>query len=202
MIQIKRGYMPGTLKVEIEGLAVDYTYIAKRAQEDAEKMINLAISPFSGMRVPSLGLMMRDVEQAEKQGNDSPELFARKGLILLHMGLYKLAVRDLTTALDKQAKMIPDWVADLARAYWGKDDPQGGLDVIEKYQPDPDVSLLRAKAVCLIAVGRQTEAHEIAAQAMTQAPDYSLADERLNSYYENDDELERWLTALSKAGFQ
>jgi len=202
MIQIKRGYPPGMLKVEMERLAVDYAYIAKKADADARKLINLDLSPFSGKRVPSLGLMARDVNQAELQGNDNPELFARTGFIVLHLGDYKIAARELTTALENYPEKPSNWVANLAQAYWGSGDPQIGLDAIEKYQPEPMSPLLRVQAVCLGAVGRFAEAQQVVAQAMREDPDYSLADERLNTYYENDNELERWLTALTNAGFQ
>src|SRR5262249_25437507 len=59
------------------------------------------------------------LERAVQGGIRNPTVFAAKGHAELELGRYSNAIESLDTALDMAGTDVPDYMADLARAYDG-----------------------------------------------------------------------------------
>jgi tetratricopeptide (TPR) repeat protein len=209
MVQIMRGQDPVNLAVGIS-LPPGLASITRTARRDAERLIALGMSPFQSLTKPTLRMIWDDAQGALQQGDSGPHIHYRLGFVLLYEARYLEAIAEFEKALDYKNPKHPEqkeaapgpWVAELAQSYWGIGDPGKALEALGRYEFTPCASTYRVKAVCLAELNRLAEARQAVASALKDEPGFSLRVARMESFYENDAELERWLAALRRAGFE
>jgi hypothetical protein len=187
------------LEVPMEGLDPRYQRLSRRAKQDAEYLIGLKVDPYSDRRRYS-DICAELMFKLGAEGENADDLHAMAEC-RSHMGAdscreaLDIARRQLEAGAD------PARYRELrARAHYLRRDYQAAIDTLQVDGGALHLAEQLLLAAASAQLGDTDRAAAATAAALASEPGLNLADLRLNTMLEVDDDIEHWLTGLELAG--
>jgi TolB-like protein len=140
------------------------------------------------------------LERAIAQGPNDPYILAALGFIRLFQGRAAEA-REVGERLRRLDPLNPRWVHELlAFAYYLLGDYAASLDAFRRWGTVETQRSLANLAACLAQLGRIDEAKAALQRAIEAQPGFTVEGYLRGSPYRRQQDLDRWLDGLRKAG--
>lgn len=200
MVQIMRGRDPGRLEIPVIGAAERYAFMSADARRDAQRLIQLGVSPFQRPYTRSLNDWLRELAQARGQGQDAGEMDCLEGVALIDAGRFDEGIRLIRQGLGKTAKALdrPLFLAAVARAEHLARRFESALRALGEIEGPLPPDAVLAKAATLGRLGRISAAE----RATNERSDVSVDDIRIRSGLERRADLDFWAESLALAGYR
>jgi hypothetical protein len=200
MVKILRGSKPGYLEIPIASVSKQYSYMPDEARQDAQKLINLGVSPFQRPYTRALGDWLREIEQARAQGQDPAEMDCLEGAALANAGQFDKGIGLMKKGLTAGGESMHDrkyYIYKIARAEHLAHRFEASLQFLELHAENLSPSALLVRSASLARLGRLSD-KEIEENGNSNTRINAI---RIKSEIERRKDLDFWAASLQMAGF-
>lgn len=200
MVQIMRGHVLNQLEIPVIGVQERYLYMTDDAKNDAERMIQLGVSPFQGTYTRNLGDWLRDIKQARRQGQDSAELDCLEGAARAKAGFFDDGIKLMKQCLDmdKQSHDYDYYLMQIAFAEYLAGRFEKAIETLEGLEEPLTKPAALIHAASLARLKRLSESDMV----RNKNSDVRVNEIRIDSDVERREDLDFWAEGLELAGFQ
>jgi hypothetical protein len=201
MVQIMRGREPGYLEIPIQSVAEKYSYMPDEAKLDAQKLINMGVSPYQRPYTRSLGDWLREIKIARAQGQDPAEMECLEGAARANAGQFDEGVRLMRNGLDAGGDNLhhrEHYIYEIAKAEHLTNRFEESLEVIKQLAGQLPQNASLVQAASLARLGRLSKE----AIEKNRTSKIRINDIRIESEIERREDLDYWAASLKMAGFQ
>jgi len=188
------------LKLVIPNLPDKYAFINKRAREDANRLLREGVSPTPWR--PSFRDIWADASEARDQQGDTADVQNRFGLVKFWEGNWQQALNCFQKAVQMRNPPDDADVAYLAATYYQMKDYQKAADLLAPLSGKKHFLVAKVLVMILARLGRVEEAARQRDIVMGIAPDFNLLQERVDTWFLKNKDLEHWIEGLNLAGFR
>jgi hypothetical protein len=200
MVQILRGSEPGYLEIPIQSVAEQYSYMPDEARQDAQKLINMGISPFQRPYTRALGDWLREIDQARAQGQDPAEMDCLEGAAYANAGQFDKGIRLMKKGLaagNDNLRGQTHYIEQIARAEHLAHRFEASLKFLEQFADNLSPKALLVRTASLARLGRLSNKET----NKNRTSRIRINAIRIDSEIERRQDLDFWVESLQMAGF-